>query len=81
MKDGKRDKSLQFEQALEQLEKLVEKIEGGKMSLEESLQSFEDGMKLTRLCEQKLGEAKRKVEILVKPGSGKDKVVDFLEKE
>ena len=81
-KESKGGKSIPFEQALDQLEKLVEKLEAGNLPLEDSLQAFEDGMKLTKLCEQKLNEAQRKIEVLVKGkgGRGTD-VEDFLEEE
>ncbi len=53
-----------FEQALAELEKLVEHMESGDMSLEDSLKSFERGVALTRSCQQSLKEAEQKVEIL-----------------
>jgi exodeoxyribonuclease VII small subunit len=55
---------LSFEQALSALEALVEKMESGDLSLEESLQSFERGVQLTRSCQQALRAAEQKVEIL-----------------
>jgi len=63
---------MKFEDALNRLEKIVEKMESGKMELEESLGLFEEGVKLVRYCSTKLEEAKKKVEILVKKG---DKMV------
>ncbi len=55
-----------FEKALLRLDEIAEKLEQGNSSLEESLSLFEEGIKLTRFCSQKLEEAKKKVEILVK---------------
>ena len=55
-----------FEEALGRLEDIVKKMEAGDMSLEESLKSFEEGIKLVRLCSRKLDEAERRVEILLK---------------
>lgn len=55
-----------FEQALERLEYTVEKLEGGELPLEEALKLFEEGMKISRFCGERLDEAQRKVEILVK---------------
>lgn len=55
-----------FEKALQELEKLVEKMEQGDMGLEESLQYFERGVALTRSCQKALGEAEQKVQILLK---------------
>ena len=53
-----------FETALSELEALVERMESGELTLEESLQSFEQGIALTRACQQALAEAEQKVEIL-----------------
>lgn len=55
---------LPFEQALSELEGLVETLERGDMSLEESLRSFERGIELTRTCQKALDEAEQKVRIL-----------------
>ncbi|HHM05885.1 MAG TPA: exodeoxyribonuclease VII small subunit [Gammaproteobacteria bacterium] len=54
-----------FEASLSELETLVEKLEGGELSLEESLQTFSRGVELTRACQQALAEAEQKVEILL----------------
>ena len=53
-----------FEEALDALEKLVETLEAGDLSLEESLQAFEQGVALTRNCQKALQQAEQKVEIL-----------------
>ncbi len=53
-----------FETALAELEALVEKMEQGELSLDESLQQFERGVQLTRACQQALKEAEQKVQIL-----------------
>ncbi len=50
---------------MEELEKLVEQMEQGDISLEESLKAFERGIKLTRTCQQALQEAEQKVQILL----------------
>ncbi len=62
-----------FEDALNKLEKIVSKLEEGEISLEESLKLFEEGIRLSRFCNQKLDEAEKRVEILVK---GKDGVLN-----
>lgn len=54
-----------FEESMEELEKLVELMEQGDISLEESLKAFERGIKLTRTCQQALQEAEQKVHILL----------------
>ena len=54
-----------FEDSMNELEKLVEQMEQGDISLEESLKAFERGIKLTRACQQSLQEAEQKVQILL----------------
>lgn len=53
-----------FEQSLSELEALVERMESGELSLEESLGAFEQGIALTKSCQQALQAAEHKVEIL-----------------
>ena len=59
-----RKKSIDFEKHLSQLESLVNDMEQGNLSLEESLKAFESGIKMTRDCQQALKEAEQKVELL-----------------
>jgi len=59
-----------FEDALSKLEKIVSKLEEGDIPLEESLKLFEEGIRLSRLCNQKLDEAEKKVEVLLKGKNG-----------
>ena len=54
-----------FEAALSELEKLVEKMESGEQSLEEALAAFQRGIALTRTCQQGLKEAEQRVEKLL----------------
>jgi exodeoxyribonuclease VII small subunit len=56
-----------FEQALTELESLVEKLESGDLSLDQSLQHFKRGVELTRHCQTVLDEAQQTVERLVNP--------------
>ncbi len=63
-----------FEAALEELEKLVERMEKGELTLEESLRDFERGIELTRKCQQALHEAEQRVQML----SGKDADADLI---
>ncbi|AOS95770.1 Exodeoxyribonuclease 7 small subunit [Microbulbifer aggregans] len=58
-------KAATFEQALEELEQLVERLEAGDLPLEEALADFERGVKLTRECQQKLASAEQKVKVLM----------------
>lgn len=59
------DKKIKFEEALEELERIVKKLEQGGLSLGESLTAFEKGIKLSKFCSEKLTEAQRKIEILI----------------
>jgi exodeoxyribonuclease VII small subunit len=63
-------KSFDFEHALEELEQLVTLMESGNMPLEESLKAFEQGVKLTRECQQALLDAEQKVALLLQRGTG-----------
>ena len=59
-----------FEEALGKLEEIVSKLEKGDIPLEESLKLFEEGIRLSRFCNQKLDEAEKRVEILLKDKEG-----------
>jgi exodeoxyribonuclease VII small subunit len=61
-----------FERALAELERIVEKLEQGELSLDESLQQFERGVQLTRACQTALKQAEQKVEILLRKSGGPD---------
>ena len=60
-----------FEEAVEDLEKVVERLESGELSLEDSLAAFEEGVKLVKFCNEKLNEVEKKIELLVKDKEGK----------
>jgi exodeoxyribonuclease VII small subunit len=59
-----------FESNLKQLEEIVGKLEGGDLTLDQSLQLFEEGVKVSRHCNAMLEEAERKVEVLIKGPEG-----------
>ena len=59
-----------FEQALQQLEQIVQKLEKGELPLEDSLKLYEDGIRLSRLCHGKLEEAEGRIEVLLKDARG-----------
>lgn len=65
-----RKTAVDFEASLAQLEKLVARMESGEMSLEESLKAFEEGVKLTRLCQETLTSAQQKVQVLMEQQPG-----------
>jgi len=58
-----------FESALEQLQLAVKKLESGELTLEQSLLQFEEGVRLTRLCQEQLSSAEQRVDILMKSNS------------
>jgi exodeoxyribonuclease VII small subunit len=69
-------KKLDLETSLQSLESLVERMENGGLSLEESLKEFEQGIKLIQSCQKSLSDAEQKVEILLSK-SASAKPVDF----
>jgi exodeoxyribonuclease VII small subunit len=70
-------KNLSFEKALEELEKIVERLENEELTLEESLRLFEEGVKLARFLREELEKAEKKVEILLKDEEGELKPQSF----
>jgi exodeoxyribonuclease VII small subunit len=70
------EKPFDFEASLKQLEALVGRMESGDMSLEDSLKAFEEGVKLTRLCQETLTHAQQKVQTLMQQ-QGKTSLQDF----
>jgi exodeoxyribonuclease VII small subunit len=59
-----------FEDALARLEEIVKELESGDLSLDLSLKLFEEGVKLSRICNKRLEEAERRVEVLLKDKAG-----------
>ena len=70
-------KNLNLEKSLAELEALVDELESGDLPLEKALKKFEDGIKLTRLCQAALKDAEQKVQLLVQ-STGGDKLEDFI---
>ncbi len=70
-----------FESAMERLENIVESLEKGDLSLDESLKIFEEGMNLLSFCSKKLEEAERKVTMLIRDQSGEYKQQPFEAEE
>ncbi len=66
-----------FEKDLEKLEQIVQNLEKGELTLEESLKQFEEGIRLARQCEKALSEAERKIEILLKNEEGEIEAEPF----
>ena len=74
---SKKKNEISFEESLERLENLVNKMESGDATLEQSLVWFEEGMDLIKLCQVQLNNAEQKVQELVKKTDGKFELKDF----
>lgn len=70
-----------FEECLGALEAVVERIESGELNLEESLATFEEGVGLIRVCNRKLGEVERRIEVLTRDADGRSRLQEFVEEE
>ncbi len=74
-------KDKNFEASIAELERIVAQLEAGDLPLEQSLELFERGVRLSRECQKRLDEAERKVEILLKNEDGSHRAVPFDETE
>lgn len=73
---------MDFEKRLKRLEDIVEKMEAGDLSLDDSMKLFEEGVKLSRECQSQLSQAEQKVKVLLSVDSeGRPAVRDFDEGE
>jgi len=70
---------VKFEEALKKLEKIVEDLENGDISLDEALKKYQEGIELSRLCSQRLETAKKKIDSLVKNKKGEFELKAFEE--
>ena len=61
---------VKFEDALKKLEKIVEELEKGNLSLDEALKKYQEGIELASVCAQRLDNAKKKIDLLVKKRKG-----------
>jgi len=73
------DQPKSFEASLEALEEIVHQLEGGDLPLEKSLELFEDGIRLSRQCQERLNQAERRIEILLRDNQGRPAVMPFAE--
>jgi exodeoxyribonuclease VII small subunit len=71
------EKKSTFEEALKKLEAAVEKLEEGNLPLADALKLFEDGLKASNLCRDRLEEARQRVEVLVKESGGELRLTDL----
>ena len=70
MKQETQDKEMSFEEALAELESIVQKLETGQVKLDESVRFYERGIFLRNFCNRKLGEAKSKIDLLQTDANG-----------
>ncbi len=68
-----------FEASLEALEQIVRELERGDLSLEKSLELFEQGIRLSRECQERLNQAERRIEVLLRDNQGRPVVSSFEE--
>ena len=73
------EQSRTFEASLEALEQIVRELEQGDLPLEKSLELFEQGIRLSRECQERLSQAERRIEILLKDNQGRTIVSTFEE--
>ncbi|HEU4476917.1 MAG TPA: exodeoxyribonuclease VII small subunit [Pyrinomonadaceae bacterium] len=66
-----------FESSLEALEQIVRQLEQGELPLEKSLELFEQGIRLSKECQERLGQAERRIEILLRDNQGRPTVSEF----
>ena len=62
---------------MDRLEEIVEQMESGKMMLEELIVRYEEGMKLVKICQERLASAEQRIEIITRNNAGKPVVKDF----
>ena len=72
---------IKFEDALKKLEKIVEELEKGNLSLDEALKKYQEGIELASLCAQRLDNAKKKIDLLVKKRKGEFELKPLDEEE
>ena len=70
-----------FEQSLKQLEQIVQDLEEGDLPLEKAIKKFEDGIKLSKNCSEKLDETEKRIMLLIKEQNGDITEKPFVQKE
>jgi len=77
-----RPRSNEFEKAFHELEQIVRRLEGEELPLDESLRLFEEGIRLSRFCHQRLEEVEKKIELILADAKGQPRTEPFdLEEE
>ena len=70
-----------FEQSMKKLEQIVQELESGDLPLEEAMQKFEEGIKLSRLCSEKLDETEKKITLLLQDQKGNVSEKPFISED
>ena len=78
MKNGQ-EQARTFEASLEALEQIVHQLEDGDLPLDKSLELFEQGIRLSRECQERLSQAERRIEILLRDNQGRPVATPFKE--
>ena len=73
----KSEPGLNFEGAMDRLEEIVDQMESGKMMLEDLIVRYEEGMKLAKICQERLASAEQRIEIITRNSAGKLAVKEF----
>ncbi|HEX7150094.1 MAG TPA: exodeoxyribonuclease VII small subunit [Thermoanaerobaculia bacterium] len=76
-----RSRTNEFEKSFQQLEKIVQRLEGEELPLDESLQLFEEGIRLSRFCHQRLEEVEKKIELILADAKGEPRTEPFESEE
>ena len=76
-----RPRGNEFEKAFQQLEEIVKRLESEELPLDESLQLFEQGISLSRLCHKRLEEVEKKIELILADAKGQPRTEAFEEPE
>lgn len=72
---------LSFEEAISQLDSIVQNLENGNLNLDDSIEMFQKGIELSNFCSKKLDDAERKITILIQNQNGELKETPFAEEE
>lgn len=73
----KTEPEMNFEAAMDRLEAIVDQMESGKMQLEELIVRYEEGMKLVKVCQERLASAEQRIQIITRDHAGKPVLKDF----
>jgi exodeoxyribonuclease VII small subunit len=76
-----RPRGNEFEKAFQQLEKIVQRLEGEELPLDESLRLFEEGIGLSRFCHQKLEEVEKRIELILSDAKGNPVLEPFEDED